>query len=235
MIVPEIFVPALPRIATVGAALVALVIALALIFAGRFVIRVIAFLGVGIAFALVAASFGASILGIFGYVVAGIFGFIVGGILSIFLLPLAIGVATGLLAYDLMRALFHVFFVSLIVGVIFFIVGVLISMKILSLAAVVFGGILLFDVLEFFHFPPLIALIVVFLLGVIGFWTQDGFESKGQQGQKFSSWSSAAPPPTAVPVSPGTSASNQRYCAYCGTRIENQNALFCPNCGARIS
>jgi zinc-ribbon domain len=214
---------------------VALVVALALIFAGRFVIRVVAFFGVGIAFASAFAAFGAVILGGVGLVLGGIVGFFVGAILSFFLLPLAIGIATGLLAYKLMQALFHIYVLSVIIGVVLFIVGLALSMKLLALAAVIFGSLLLFDVLVYFHFPALIAILVAGLIGVIGFWAQDGFESKGQQGYKFSSWSRAAPPPTAVPVNPKSSSGGVRYCAYCGSRIENPEAQFCPNCGAPVS
>lgn len=91
----------IPRIASVSSALVVLVVALALIFAGRFVIRVVAFFGVGVVFAAAAASVGAAILGIVGFVIGGAIGFLVGGFLSFVLLPLAIGVASGLVAYDL--------------------------------------------------------------------------------------------------------------------------------------
>ena len=221
-----------------GAALVALVIALALIFAGRFVIRFIAFFGVGVAFASAAAAFGALILGIFGFVIGAIVGFLVGGVLSFFLLPLAIGVATGLLGYDLSQLFVHVYPVSVAVGVIFFLVGLLLSMRLLALASVIFGGLLLFDVLVFFHFPPLVALLIASLMGIIGFWTQDGFEQKGRQGYRFASWSRSPPPYSAVVVSspPPSQPANGtvRRCSYCGTPIDNQVAVFCPNCGARL-
>jgi hypothetical protein len=222
----------LPRIATVGAALIALVVSLALIFAGRFVIRVIAFLAVGIAFASVAATFGAAILGVVGFVLGGIVGFFIGGVLSFFLLPLAIGIGAGVIAYDLSQMFLHAYAVSVVLGIIFFIIGLIVSMKLLALAAVIFGGLLLLDVLYYFHFPPLLALLVAILMCVIGFWVQDGFESKGRQGYKFATWSKNAPPASAVPVAPPTS--GVRYCAYCGSRIDNPSAVFCPNCGASL-
>jgi len=231
-----------PRIATVGAALVGLVVALALIFAGRFLIRVIAFLAVGVAVGSAAAAFGATLLGFVGFVIGGFIGFLVGGFLSLVLLPLAIAFAIGLVAYNLSQTLVHLYPVSVVLGVIFFIAGLFLSLKFLALASVVFGSLLLFNVLVFFRFPPVIALIIALLMGVIGFWTQDGFESKGRQGSKFASWSRGAPPASAVPVNPSptttsstSSATAVRYCAYCGTRIESPAAVYCPNCGASLT
>ena len=112
----------------------------------------------------------------------GVIGFFVGGILSLFLLPLAIGFATGLVVYHLMQTLVGVYLLSVVLGVIFFVVGLFLSLKLLALASVVFGSLLLFDVLVFFHFPGAIALLIAILMGVIGFWVQDGFESKGRRG-----------------------------------------------------
>lgn len=203
-------------------------------------IRVIAFLGVGFAFGSAGAIFGASVLGIVGFVIGGFIGFIVGGVLSIFLLPLAIGVATGLVAYDLMQILFHAYVASVVVGVVFFVVGLVLSMKLLSLASVIFGALLLFDALLYFRFPALFAILIAILMGVIGFWAQDGFESKGRQGSKFSTWSRTPPPASAVAVNPPPSSSSSslssvRYCAYCGSRIDNPTAAFCPNCGANLN
>jgi hypothetical protein len=231
----------IPRIATESAALVGLVIALALIFAGRFLIRVIAFLAVGVALGSAAAAIGSTYLGIVGFVLGGVIGFFVGGFLSLFLLPLAIGFATGLVVYHLAQTLVHVYLLSVALGVIFFVVGLFLSLKLLALASVVFGGLLLFDVLVFFHFPGAIALLVAILMGVIGFWVQDGFESKGRQGSKFSSWSKSSPPPSAVSVNPSgassstsPSSSTARYCAHCGSRVDNPTAVYCPNCGASL-
>jgi hypothetical protein len=231
----------IPRIASVGAALVGLVVALALIFAGRFLIRIIAFLAVGVVLGSAAAAFGATILGIFGFVFGGIIGFLVGGVLSLFLLPLAIGFATGLVVYDLSQTFVHLYPISLVLGVIFFIVGLFLSLKLLALASVVFGSLLLFRVLVFFHFVPTFAFLIAILMGVIGFWIQDGFENKGRQGYRFSSWSRGPPPPSAIPINPPASSSvssgptTVRYCAYCGTKVENPTALYCPNCGASLN
>jgi hypothetical protein len=231
----------IPRIASVSSALVVFIVALALIFAGRFVIRVIAFFGVGIVFAAAGASFGVFILGLFGLVIGGIVGFFVGGLLSFILLPLAIGVASGLVAYNLTELFVHVYFLSVIVGVVFFIVGVLLSMKLLSLATVIFGGLLLIDSLLFFHFPPLIALLVSIVMGLIGFWTQDGFEKNHRSGYQFVGWSKSSPPGSAVPIntaaasSPSAGREAVQFCPQCGTRINDPNIRFCPNCGASLN
>ena len=225
-----------PRIATVGAALVALVIALAFIFAGRFLIRAIAFVAVGLAVGSVTAIAGGAIFGIVGFALGGIIGFLFGGLLSFVLLPLAIGIATGLIAYHISQLFIRILPVSLVLGVVFFMIGLFLSLKLLSVASILLGGLLLFDVLIFFHFESLVSLLIAILMGIIGFWVQDGFEGKGRQGYRFSSWSKVPHPFSAVPVVP-KSPSNEavRYCAYCGTRVDNASALFCPNCGANLA
>jgi len=236
-IVPQLSMLPFPRLVSVSGALVALVVALALIFAGRYIIRVVAFFGVGIAFASAGAAFGAVILGIVGFVIGGIFGFFLGGILSFFLLPLAVGVASGLVAYELLQAIVHLYPVSILGGLIFFFVAFFLSMKFLALATAVFGSLILLDVLEFFHFPPLVGLIIAFLMGVIGFWIQDGFESKVSQGYKFASWSRNTPPSAAVSVqgpSGSSAAPTTRRCAYCGSGVDSNEAFYCPNCGGSL-
>ncbi|HXQ92925.1 MAG TPA: zinc ribbon domain-containing protein [Nitrososphaerales archaeon] len=225
----------IPRIASVSSALFVLLVSLSLIFAGRFVIRIIAFFGVGIVLAAAAASVGAIILGVVGLVIGGIIGFVVGGFLSFVLLPLAIGVASGLVAYDLTQGFVHIYPISVIVGVFFFILGVLLSMKLLSLATVVFGSLLLFDSLIFFHFPLAIALIVSVLMGLVGFWVQDGFEKNHRTGHQFVGWSKRNPPASAVPINPSTSTRQAvRYCSQCGSEIDNPATKFCPNCGTSL-
>jgi len=227
----------IPRIASVSSALVVLLVSLALIFAGRFVIRIIAFFGVGVVLAAAAASVGAIILGIVGLVIGGIIGFFVGGLLSFVLLPLAIGIASGLVAYDLIQLFVHLYPISVIVGIAFFILGVILSMKLLSLSTVLFGSLLLFDSLTFFHFPIVIALIVSILMGLVGFWVQDGFEKKHRSGYQFVGWSKRTPPASAVPISPTSSTAQAtfQHCPQCGTRIDDPGTKFCPNCGTSLN
>ena len=222
----------LPRRLDLFSALVLLAISLALIFAGKQIIRVIAFIAIGLAVGAAFAAGGTLILGVVGFVIGGILGFIIGGLLSLVLLPLAIGIGIGLVAYDIMQAILHVYIFSLIVGVIFFVIGIIISLKLLALATAFFGALLLFDALLFFGVPGILALLLCIILGVIGFWVQGGFKSR--QGSKFVTWSNTPPPAGAVRVNPQTQ-SNVVYCPHCGTRIENPGATkYCPNCGGPL-
>jgi hypothetical protein len=226
----------LPRLVSVPTALLFLVVALALIFAGRYVIRIIAFFGVALIFAAAAASIGAIVLGIVGFIGGGIFGFIVGGIASFVLLPLAIGFATGIVAYNLTQNLVHVFALSVFVGVVFFVLGIFLSMKFLSLATAVFGGLILFNVFVFFHVPSLFSGAIALVLGAAGFWIQGGFGER--KGSKFVSWSKTPPPASAVPVNPAGSQGppqTMTYCPKCGSRIDNPVSQYCPNCGAVLN
>lgn len=186
LLIPLYFLAVVPRLVSLPAALLFLVVSLVLIFAGRYVIRVIAFLGVALIFAAAAASIGALVLGIVGFIGGAIFGFIVGGIASFVLLPLAIGFATGLAAYDLTQNLVHVFALSVFVGVILFFLGVFLSMRFLSLATAIFGALTLFNVLVFFHVPTIFSAGIALVLGVAGFWIQGGVGERA--GSKFVSW-----------------------------------------------
>jgi len=227
----------IPRTLSFTSAVLALVVALALIFAGRYIIRGLAFIAIGFVFAAAGATFGTVILGFVGTVLGAFIGFVLGGLLSFVLLPLAIGIATGLLAFNLAQALFHVYLLSLILGIVFFCVGVVISTKLLALATAFFGSLLLFEAMIYFNVSPFIAAATAVVMGAIGFWVQGGFKSR--QAAKFVSWSRNPPPPTAVRIQSPPSAANSdssRYCPRCGTRIEsNSGAAFCPNCGASLS
>ena len=219
-----------PRIASTTYALVLLLASLAMIFAGRWIIRAIAFITIGLVFGFAGATFGATILGPFGLFLGGILGFIVGGLLSLVLLPLAIGLGTGYIAYSLFQSFVHVYIFSIIVGLIFFVIGIILSSKLLALATAFLGALLLADVLIFFHVPSLIAVLAALVLGAVGFFVQGGFRNR--QRANFVSWSSASPPANAVRV--GSQRATQ-YCPHCGARIDSSDAAsFCPNCGSSL-
>ena len=226
----------LPRLVSLPTALLFLVVSLGLIFAGRYVVRVIAFFGVALIFAAAAAAIGALILGILGFVAGGIFGFIVGGIASFVLLPLAIGFATGIVAYNLTQNLAHVFAFSVVIGTIIFFLGIYLSMKFLSLATATFGALILFNVLLYFRVTGLLSAGISLVLGGAGFWLQGGFGERKES--KFVSWSKVPPPASAKPVNPPRTPdrrSTAAYCPRCDSRIDNSASLYCPNCGASLN
>jgi hypothetical protein len=221
-----------PSTLTLPEAMLLLAVALALIFAGRQVVRVIAFIGVGLVFAAAGAALGTIILGVFGLVAGALIGFIIGGVLSLVLLPLAMGIAIGLIAYHLLLAFTGFYLLSLVIGFVFFIVGIILSVKLLSLATAAFGAFLLLDVLTvFFSIPSWIAFITALFFGALGFWVQGGFEHKG--GTRFVGWTRSAPPASAVRVA-SSSEGTTTYCPNCGTRLSQSSASFCPNCGASL-
>lgn len=163
----------LPQNLNVFEALLLMVISLALMFAGRKVIKVLAFLAVGLVIGAAGALFGTFVLGFLGTLVGGIIGFILGGLLSLALLPVGIGFGAGLIAYDLTLALVHSFIFAIVIGIIFFGIGVALSSKVLSLAAAIFGGLLFFEAITFFGSPILVSAILTILLATTGFWIQD--------------------------------------------------------------
>ena len=236
---PPFFHGLLPRGLSLVSALLLAAVSLGLIFAGKQIIRVIAFIGIGLVVGAAFASAGAVVLGIFGLVAGFVLGFVIGGLLSFVLLPLAIGIGIGLAAYRIAQVIAHVYIFSVIVGVIFFVIGIIISLKLLALATAFFGALLLFDALIFFDVPGLFAALICVVLAVVGFWVQGGF--KERRGSQFVTWSSVPPPASAVKVNPGSSSATSSqnagvvYCAHCESRIENPSATtYCPNCGAPL-
>lgn len=216
----------LPSQLSTGTAIILAIVGLALIFAGRHIIRVIAFLAVGLVVAALGAAFGALILGIIGLLVGGFLGFIIGGILSLLLLPIAIGIGAGVIAFNMAQTLAHVYILSVVTGIVVFIIGIVLSAKLLSLATAGFGSLLLFNALVFFNIPYPIAALIALTLGVAGFFAQGGFRQR--QGAKFvttwtprRSWGSM-------------SSRGSRVCPNCGTRLPMSASGYCPNCGAKL-
>lgn len=148
---------------------------LALMFAGRRIIKILAFVVLGLILGGAGAILGAEYLGMgqFGVLLGGLAGFLVGGALSLLLLPLAIGAGLGLLVYDFTRSLGASFLISVFIGIGFVIAGIMLSSEILSAATAVFGGFLFFDALFLFGTPMLFAAILAVILASAGFWIQE--------------------------------------------------------------
>lgn len=157
--------------ADVYAAILAL-IALGLIFAGRSIIKGLAFLVAGFAGAALGLTLGAAVLGVLGSIVGGVLGFLVGGFIGIFLVQFAMGIALGYFAYLVTRFLTHSLVFGLAAGIVFFVVGLALSGRLLELVTAAIGALVLYGVLIFFGLSPVGAAVISIVLGVAGFLIQ---------------------------------------------------------------
>ncbi len=151
---------------------VLLLLSLALMFAGRSIIKALSFLVVGLAGAAFGLAAGGLVLGVLGAIVGGVVGFVVGGLIGLLLLHVGMGLALGYFGYLAVRDLTHVFILAVAVGVVLFIVGVIISSRLLELVTAAVGGIILYGALVFFGLPPLYSFLVSLVLAVAGFYVQ---------------------------------------------------------------
>ncbi len=148
-----------------------LVVSLLLIFAGRKVVKVIAFLVVG----LVGAAVGGTLaehflpsLGSVAYLLGALIGFVLGGVIGIFLVIVGVGLAVGYGAYLLTVDVSSSTTAGLVVGFVFFIIGVVLYGKILTLVTALAGGFLLYDVLRSVGLSIDFAAIIAALITLIG-------------------------------------------------------------------
>lgn len=161
-------------------ALLLLVVSLGLIFAGRSIIKGLAFLAVGLAGATLGLAAGAAVLGPIGAVIGGFLGFLVGGVIGVWLVEVGMGVALGYFGYLVTRYLTSSLLLAVVVGVFLFFVGLAVSNKLLELATAVLGGVILYGVLLFFGLAPLDAAVAGIVMTVAGFYYQT--EKKRRSG-----------------------------------------------------
>jgi hypothetical protein len=163
-------VPAwLPFLALLGVSLV-------LIFAGRSVVKVIAFLVVGLIGASIGGTLAAQYLvgsGDLGTLLGVILGFAIGGLIGVVLVMVGIGVVLGYGAYLLIQEFVSGNIIPLVVGFVFFLVGVALYDRILSLVTALAGGFLLFDILVGYGAGSTLSLVVAAALTLAGIWVQE--------------------------------------------------------------
>lgn len=148
-------------------------ISLVLIFAGRALAKVVAFLAVGVIGAAFGGQLAAQYLAPQWATLGLLLGFVLGGIIGLVLLPLGVGLALGYAAYVVALSFAPSWIVAFIAGVAFFVVGALLSDKILGVATALIGGLLLFDVLtRYAGLGSPVATLVAALLTVVGLWVQ---------------------------------------------------------------
>ncbi|HXW95803.1 MAG TPA: hypothetical protein VEJ19_08870 [Nitrososphaerales archaeon] len=181
MSIPNQLAPLLGSVPAGALLLFTLIVSLLLIFAGRKVVKILAFFVVGV----VGASLGATLVsqyfagsGSLGALLGVLGGFLIGGVIGILLVAVGVGVAMGYAAY-----LFTTGFVSgttipLVVGFVFFIIGVVLYNKILGVVTALAGGFLFYDVLLMYGIDPLLSTIVAVVLTIAGIWVQEGFHRR---------------------------------------------------------
>jgi hypothetical protein len=147
-------------------------VALGLMFAGRSIIKGLAFLAVGLAGAAFGLAVGGSFLGVIGAVIGGVLGFLVGGVVGLFLVEVGMGLALGYFGYLVTRDLTNVFVLAVAVGIVLFFVGLAISSKLLELVTAILGGVMLDAVLVYFGVSPSYAAVVSIVLAAAGFYVQ---------------------------------------------------------------
>lgn len=158
-----------------------LVVSLVLIFAGRSVVKVIAFFVVGLIGATVGGSLAAHYLvgsGGLGVLLGFVLGFVLGGLIGVVMVMIGIGLVIGYGAYLLTRGFTHGYLIPLAVGIVFFIIGIALYNRILGVVTALAGGFLLFDVLRIFGVGPIISLVIAAVLTLAGIWVQEGLGRK---------------------------------------------------------
>ncbi len=171
--IPHILAPALAQVPASLLVLSLLVVSLVLIFAGRTLVKVVAFLVVGFAGAAFGSILAAQYLSPQWAIIGLLLGFVIGGLLGVALLPLGIGLAVGYAGYVIALDLALGPTAALVAGVAFFVVGAFLSGKILGAATALVGGLLLFDVLtRYAGFGPTVATVIAAALTLIGLWVQ---------------------------------------------------------------
>jgi hypothetical protein len=166
-------------------AVVLALVALALIFAGREVIKGLAFLVVGLAVAAFGVATGGVLLGVIGAIIGGVAGFLVGGLIGLLLVDFGMGLALGYFAYLATRYLTHSLILAVVVGIVLFFVGVAISSKLLELVTAAVGGLVLYSVLVFFGVAPFDSAVVSILLAVVGFFVQRSRRRRGERWRQM--------------------------------------------------
>jgi hypothetical protein len=161
----------LPVQASPIVALLLVVLALVLVFAGRRLLKLLAFLAAGSVGFWLGGLLAAQFAGPFA-LVAGIVGFVVLGLLGVLLVEFAIAIALGYVGYYLVGAFVGPSIVAIAVGIVCFAVALILRNKILSVVSAFLGGALLFEGLVIFGIFPLLAGAVALVVAIVGAWYQ---------------------------------------------------------------
>lgn len=156
-------------------------LSLVLIFAGRKLVKVVAFLVAGLVGAAIGGALGALFLNSGLALIGVLIGFVLGGLLGVVLISLGIGLAVGYAGYLIVLGLAGSSTIAAVAGLVFFIVGLALASKILTLATAVAGGLLLFNVLAYFGFSPIVSTLIAAATTLIGLWVQTAHNKRMTQ------------------------------------------------------
>ncbi len=182
--IPNHLVPGLNGVPGWALLLALLAVSLLLIFAGRTIVKVLAFLVVGLIGAGIGGMLGAQYLtslGSAGALLGIVLGFVLGGLLGIALVAVGIGLAVGYGAYLLSLDFVSSMTVAVIVGIVFFIVGVALYGRILTLVTALAGGLLLFDVLRMYGLGQTVSIVLAAVVTLGGIYVNYRPRSKATQ------------------------------------------------------
>jgi hypothetical protein len=181
MSIPNQLQPLLNSVPEWALLLSLLVVSLALVFAGRKIVKVLAFLVVGLIGASIGGILAAQYLtsmGSLGTLLVVLAGFLLGGLIGLLLVAVGIGLAVGYGAYILTTTFVSGTTVPLIVGFVFFIIGVALYGRILGIITALAGGLLLFDVLTLYGLSSPLSIALAVVVTLAGIWVQEGLGRK---------------------------------------------------------
>ena len=170
-----------------GTALLVLLIAfsLALAFAGRRLVKALAFITGGLVVGSIGVSLASSYLagmGNLGALIGGVLGFLVGGFIGLALVYFGIGIGIGYFGYIIAASFVSNSLIPIAAGIVLFLLGIFLANKILSVATSVLGGILMFEVVSSLGAGDVLSLILALGVALFGIWVQT--RQKGQYSQK---------------------------------------------------
>lgn len=172
IVLPQGFTGYLSGLPEVAVVLILLALSLALAFAGRRIIKALAFVVTGAVVGTLGASLGTAFLGPLGTVLGAVAGFLVGGLLGMMLVVLGIGIALGYVGYSIANGLFSNEILSLIAGLFLFVIGIMLANKVLEVATAFLGGLLFYNLMTALGTGVEIAVVFGFLVAILGLWTQ---------------------------------------------------------------
>jgi len=151
--------------------LVTLFVGLGLAFLGRRIIKILVFLGGGVA----GANLAYALLKNQSQpipVIAALVGFLVLGFLSIVLLKVIFGAMVGIAGFFIANALTGNVVMGILVGIVLFALGWFLFKYYLSIASGFAGGVLAFAGLQSIGIPESIGIVISLIIGVVGIYYQ---------------------------------------------------------------